>query len=198
MAVESEITRIFRAIREGHPNSSNDLFPLVYTELRKLAEARLRRETPGQTLQPTALVHEVFLRLVAPEDQQDWNNLGHFFSAAANAMRRILIDSARKKKSLKRGGGVNRLELEVEELAFAFDDEQLIRLDEALERLAIEDPIKAQVIELRFFGGMSIEQTCEVLKISRSTHHRYWSYARAWLFLQLSDGESESKPTLDL
>ena len=197
MAIKSEITRILQAIREGQPNSSNDLFPLVYVELRKLAEARLKREQPGQTLQPTALVHEVFLRLVAPDDQQDWSSIAHFFSAAANAMRRILIDNARKKKSQKRGGDVNRLEIAVEELALVFDDDQLIQLDEALKLLAIEEPVKAQLIELRFFGGMSVEQACEVLQISRSTQHRYWSYARAWLFLQLSDDESPSKQSLE-
>ena len=186
---ESEITRIFRSIREGRPNSSNELFPLVYLELRKLAEARLKREEPGQTLQPTALVHEVFLRLVAPDDQQDWENLGHFFSAAANAMRRILIESARKKSSLKRGGDRNRIEIEVDELALAFDDEQLIKLDDALAKMVIEEPDKARLIELRFFGGMSVEQTCEVLKISRATFHRHWNSARAWLFLQMSDDE---------
>ncbi len=187
MSEQNEITRIFRAIREGHPNSSNELFPLVYSELRKLAEAKLKRELPGQTLQPTALVHEVFLRLVAPNDQHDWDNIGHFFSAAANAMRRILIDTARKKNSLKRGGDCKRLEIEVDEMAIEFDDDELIRLDEALEKLASEDPIKARVVELRFFGGMSVEQSCEILKISRATHHRYWTFARAWLFLQLTD-----------
>ncbi len=187
MSDTSEITRIFSAIREGRPNSSNELFPLVYAELRKLAEAKLKREMPGQTLQPTALVHEVFLRLVAPNDQRDWDSIGHFFSAAANAMRRILIDTARKKNSLKRGGDCNRLEIEVDELAFNFDDEELIRLDEALEKFACEDPIKAQLVELRFFGGMSVEQSCEILKISRATHHRYWNFARAWLFLQLTN-----------
>ncbi len=187
MSEQNEITRILRAIREGHPNSSNELFPLVYSELRKLAEAKLKRELPGQTLQPTALVHEVFLRLVAPNDQHDWDNIGHFFSAAANAMRRILIETARKKNSLKRGGDCKRLEIEVDEMAIEFDDEELIRLDEALEKLAREDPIKAKVVELRFFGGMSVEQSCEILKISRATQHRYWTFARAWLFLQLTD-----------
>ena len=191
---ESEITRIFRAIREGQSNSSNELFPLVYAELRKLAQARLKHETPGQTLQPTALVHEVFLRLVAPDDQQDWENLGHFFAAAAHAMRRILIENARKKNSLKRGGDRNRVEIEVDELALEFDDEQLIRLDDALAKMVIEEPEKAKLIELRFFGGMSVEQSCEVLMISRATFHRHWNSARAWLFLQMSDDE-ESQET---
>ena len=176
----------------GEPGSSNELFRLVYAELHKLAAARLKHERPGQTLQPTALVHEVFLRLVAPNEDQSWDSVPHFFSAAASAMRRILIDNARKKHSLKRGGDYNKVEFSLEEVAVEFDDEHLIRLDEALAKLAEQDPIKAKLIELRFFGGLTVEQSCEALGISRATANRYWNYARAWLFLQVSEnGESE-------
>ena len=176
----------------GESGSSNELFGLVYAELHKLAAARLKHERPGQTLQPTALVHEVFLRLVAPNEDQSWDSVPHFFSAAASAMRRILIDNARKKHSLKRGGNYNKVEFSLEEVAVEFDDEHLIRLDEALAKLAEQDPIKAKLIELRFFGGLTVEQSCEALGISRATANRYWNYARAWLFLQVSEnGESE-------
>ncbi len=171
----------------GKQSTSDELFPQVYAELRKLAALRLKHEQSGHTLQPTALVHEVFLRLVAPSNHQNWQNTAHFFSAAAIAMRRILIENARRKKSLKRGGDRDRVEIEMDDLATEFNDDQLVRLDEALERLAVEDPVKAKLIELRFFGGMSVEQSCEILGISRATSHRYWNYARAWLFVQLSD-----------
>ena len=187
MLEQNEVTRILKAIRAGDQNSSNDLLPLVYNELRKLAESKLRHERPGQTLQPTALVHEVFLRLIHSEDQQDWESTSHFFAAAANAMRRILIDNARKRGSQKRGGDLVRVEVEIDEMPIDFDDSHLLRLDEALEKLAKENPIQSQLIELRFFGGLTIEQSCEILKISRATASRYWNHARAWLFLQLTD-----------
>jgi RNA polymerase sigma factor (TIGR02999 family) len=176
----------------GELASSNELFQLVYDELHKLAAARLKHERPGQTLQPTALVHEVFLRLVVPNENQMWDNIPHFFSAAASAMRRVLIDNARKKHSLKRGGDHQKIEFSLEEVAVEFGDEHLIRLDEALAKLAEQDPVKAKLIELRFFGGLTVEQSCEALGISRATANRYWNYARAWLFLQVSEnGESE-------
>ena len=187
MSDKCEITRILKAIREGKRESSDELFPLVYAELRKLAAARFRHERPGQTLQPTALVHEVYLRLIAKEDHQDWGSTAHFFAAAANAMRRILIENARKKQSLKRGKDFVRVELESSEQAIDFDDDHLVRLDDALSKLAEKNPIEAKLIELRFFGGLSVEQSCEILKISRATSARYWNHARAWLFLQLSD-----------
>lgn len=187
MSDERDLSDSVETIPQGSILSSNELFPLVYGELRKLAAAKLLREKSGLTLQPTALVHEVFLRLVAPNDQQHWDSVAHFFAAAANAMRRILIENARKKQSLKRGGDLVRVEITIDEVAMDFDDHHLIRLDEALERLAKEDPDKAKLIELRFFGGMTVEQSCELLGISKATSHRYWNYARAWLFLQLSD-----------
>ncbi len=181
--------------RSSEPSSSNELFGLVYSELHKLAAARLKHERPGQTLQPTALVHEVFLRLVAPNEQQSWDSVPHFFSAAASAMRRILIDNARKKQSLKRGGDRNKVEFALEEVAVELDDEYLIRLDEALVKLAEQDPTKAKLIELRFFGGLTVEQACETLQISRATANRYWNYARAWLFLQVSENSSSDQPS---
>lgn len=187
MTEENNAAQNLHMLQRGKQNTSDELFPLVYSELRKLAASKLKHEQAGHTLQPTALVHEVFLRLVAPNDQQNWQNTAHFFSAAATAMRRILIENARKKQSLKRGGDRDRVEIAMDDLAMDFDDEQLVCLDEALERLAAEDPIKAKLIELRFFGGMSVEQSCEILGISRATSHRYWNYARAWLFVQLSD-----------
>ena len=185
MSEVDQITGILKAIGRGEANSSEQLFPLVYAELHKLAVSRLKHETPGQTLQPTALVHEVFLRLVAPSEQPNWDNVGHFFGAAANAMRRILIENARKKQSLKRGGDRARVEMPIDDVMVDFDDERLLRLDEALFKLAQEDPIKAKLVELRFFGGLGVDQACEVLKISRATAHRYWNYARAWLFMEI-------------
>ncbi len=187
MLEQNEVTRILREIRNGDLKSSHELLPLVYTELRKLAESKFRHERPGQTLQPTALVHEVFLRLIHSSDQQDWQSKSHFFAAAANAMRRILIENARRRGSQKRGGDHVRVEVEIDAIPIDFDHSHLIRLDEALDKLAKENPTQAQLIELRFFGGMSIEQSCEILKISRATASRYWNHARAWLFLQLTD-----------
>lgn len=187
MLEQNEVTRILKSIRAGDRSSSNELLPLVYNELRRLAESKFRHERPGQTLQPTALVHEAFIRLIHSDDQQDWESTSHFFAAAAIAMRRILIDSARKRNSQKRGGYLVRVEVEIDEMPLDFGDSHLLRLDEALEKLAIENPTQSQLIELRFFGGLTIEQACEILKISRATAARYWNHARAWLFLQLTD-----------
>jgi RNA polymerase sigma factor (TIGR02999 family) len=191
MSNSSHITQILKAIESGEPNSAEKLFPLVYQELRALAVAKLRNERVGHTLQPTALVHEVFIRLISPQDHQNWDNLGHFFSAAANAMRRILIENARKKYSLKRGGDRDRVDVSMDELEIAIDDDRLIKLDEALDELAKQDPVKAKLVELRFFGGLDIQQTCQVLKISRATANRYWSFAKAWLFLKISEQSSQ-------
>lgn len=186
MSEASRITEILQSIARGDVGSSEKLFPLVYEELHKLAVVRMKHEKPGHTLQPTALVHEVFLRLVAPGEQNNWDNVGHFFGAAANAMRRILIENARKKSSIKRGGDRTRVEMPIDGGMVDFDDDQLIQLDAALVKLAAEDPIKARLIELRFFGGLGMDQASEVLKISRATAHRYWKFARAWLFLEIS------------
>lgn len=187
------VTRILEAIDAGDPRASSELLPLVYQELRKLAEARLRHERPGQTLQATALVHEVFLRLVGPDTDvsngtgRSWDNKGHFFAAAAEAMRRILIDRAREKGTIKRGGGLGRANLDLQSLSLDAIPEELLDLDEALTRLALEDQQKANLVKLRFFAGMNRTQAASALGISTATADRHWAYARAWLFKELSE-----------
>jgi RNA polymerase sigma factor (TIGR02999 family) len=176
----NEITRIFSAIEQGDPRAADELLPLVYTELRRRAAQRLSREAPGQTLQATALVHEAYLRLVSGEDP-GWNGRGHFFAAAAEAMRRILIERARRVQSLRRGGDRNRLDLDQADLAAPERSEDLLALDEALDQLAIKDARKAELIKLRYFAGLTMEQAAEILGISVATAHRDWNYARAWL-----------------
>ncbi len=166
----SEVTRILSAIEQGDPHAAKQLLPLVYDELRKLAAQRLAQEKPGQTLQPTALVHEAYLRLVGSDQDARWTSRGHFIAAAAEAMRRILIDHARKKQTQKRGGGLHRE-----------PDDELLALDEALHKLAVEDPEKARLVELRYFAGLTGEEAAQVLGISPSTADRHWAYARAWL-----------------
>jgi RNA polymerase sigma factor (TIGR02999 family) len=170
------------------PRTADELFPLVYTELRQLAAARLDHERPGQTLQPTALVHEVYLRITGSDRPQNWESQGHLFAAAAEAMRRILVESARRKGRQKRGGQFRRVDLSVDEFSAQMDDEELESLDAALDRLEAIDPVKARLVVMRFFGGMSIEQACEVLGISRTTAHRYWAFARAWLYREMTRG----------
>jgi RNA polymerase sigma factor (TIGR02999 family) len=186
----SEVTRILSAIEAGDPHAAGQLLPLVYDELRNLAAAKLAQEKPGQTLQATALVHEAYLRLVDAETVQRWNSRGHFFAAAAEAMRRILIDSARKKQRPKHGGDRRRLELG--ELALAPDDraEDLLALDEALSKLAEQEPIKAELVKLRYFAGLSLEQAAVCLGISPATAKRYWAVARAWLYAALSGDDT--------
>jgi len=175
----SEVTRILSAIEQGDAKAAAQLLPLVYEELRKLAAARLAHEKPGQTLQATALVHEAYLRLVGEEGCRSFKDRSHFFAAAATAMRRILIDSARHKQTHKRGGGLQRRELDG--LAAPEPEAQLLALDEALHKLAQADPLKARLIELRYFAGLSADQAAQVLGISPSTADRHWAYARAWL-----------------
>lgn len=187
-----EITRILKDIEAGRSLASNELFPLVYAELRRLAAARIQNERPGQTLQPTALVHEVFLRMVAPDCQQKWKSVGHFFAAAAESMRRILIENARRKNRQKRGGGQQRVSLDLEKLGQPLDDECLLSLDEALEQLSELDPVKSRLVVMRYFGGMTVEQACEVLEISRATAHRHWTFARAWLFDRITALDREN------
>jgi RNA polymerase sigma factor (TIGR02999 family) len=185
----ADVTQILNAIEQGDPLAAEQLLPLVYAELRKLATQKLAGEKPGQTLQATALVHEAYLRLVNVEKVQNWNNRGHFFAAAAEAMRRILVDSARRKKRTKHGGDRDRVEIELAKLPTGqthFDADELLALEEALEKLHEHDPVKAKLVTLRYFGGMTIEQAAEVLNISRVTAHRYWTYARAWLHKQIS------------
>ncbi len=181
----SDVTRILSAIERGDTKATDQLLPLVYEELRVLAAQRLSHESPGQTLQATALVHEAYLRLVGAEPQ-NWANRGHFFKAAAEAMRRILIDNARRKKSLKRGG--DRRPVDLDE-SLAVDDasraEDMLALDEALAKLAGQDPAKAELVKLRYFAGLTIEQAAKALDISHATAERYWDYARSWLRVEI-------------
>ena len=188
----SEVTRILSAIEQGDPHAAGQLLPLVYDELRKLAAQRMAQEKPGQTLDATALVHEAYLRLMGPSVGQPWNSRGHFFAAAAEAMRRILIEQARRKRRLRHGGGRQRLNLDDVELAAPATDDSLLALDEALERLAGEEPEVAQVVKLRYFAGLTIQQTAAALGIAVRTANRHWAYARAWLYQQLEpSGSSE-------
>jgi RNA polymerase sigma factor (TIGR02999 family) len=181
----SDVTGILSAIEQGDPHAAEQLLPLVYDELRRLAAARLAQEGPGLTLQATALVHEAYLRLVDVEQAQHFNSKGHFFAAAAEAMRRILVDGARRRGAQKRGGGLERVSLpELAEPA-AGEPVDLLALDEALGRLEALHPDKAQVVKLRFFAGCTLEQTAQALGIARATAERHWAWARAWLFGQL-------------
>jgi RNA polymerase sigma factor (TIGR02999 family) len=182
----SDVTQILSAIEQGNPQAAEKLLPLVYAELRQLAAQRLAQEKPGQTLQATALVHEAYVRLVGVAKVQEWNSRGHFFSAAAEAMRRILVDSARRKKRLKHGGDRERVDVELADLPTSMSSDQLVALDDAIERLKQEDPVKAQLVNLRYFAGMTIEQAAEAMGIARVTAHRYWTYARAWLYQQIT------------
>jgi RNA polymerase sigma factor (TIGR02999 family) len=181
----SEVTRILHALKHGDPDAAGRLLPLVYDELRRLAARQLAREKPGQTLQATALVHEAYLRLAGKDAPQGWDSRGHFFAAAAEAMRRILVENARRKKRQKRGGDLRRVDLPLDEAASAARSDDLLALDEALELLAREDPQKAELVKLRFFAGLSVEEAARCLGISRATADRYWAYARAWLYERL-------------
>ncbi len=175
----SHVTRILRAVEQGDPSAAEQLLPLVYDELRKLAAEKMAQENPGQTLQATALVHEAYLRLVGSETRRTYRDRSHFFASAATAMRRILVDSARAKRSDKRGGGRHRERLE--DMAAPLPDDELLALHEALGKLAVEDPLKAQLVELRYFGGLTGDQAADVLGISPSSADRHWAFARAWL-----------------
>jgi RNA polymerase sigma factor (TIGR02999 family) len=184
----ADVTQILQDIEQGDPHAAEQLLPLVYDELRKLAAARMADERPGQTLQATALVHEAFLRLVDAEKAPRWESRGHFFAAAAEAMRRILIDQARRKQSQKRGGNLKRGELDAGALvAGATDDaaEDLLALDEALQQFESEDPAKARLVKLRYFAGLSLAQAAAALGISTATAKRHWVYARSWLYGKL-------------
>ncbi len=177
----TEVTRILSAIEQGDSHAAEQLLPLVYDELRKLAANRMAEEKPGQTLQPTALVHEAYLRLVDTAKVQHWNSRGHFFAAAAEAMRRILIGNARRKHALKRGGQAQRLDLDAIELADQPADDKLLALEDALVRLTAKDPVKAELVKLRYFAGLTNQEAAGMLGISTATAERYWTYARAWL-----------------
>jgi RNA polymerase sigma factor (TIGR02999 family) len=187
----SEVTRILSAIERGDVRAVDELFPLVYQELRQLATQRMQQEKPGQTLQATALVHEAYLRLV-DGDEQHWSGRGHFFSAAAEAMRRILIENARRKQSLKYGGDMRKVDLNEVDLGSKVPSEDLIALDEALEKLSNEDKISADLIKLRFFVGLTLEQASGILGIPRRTADRNWAYARAWLYKEINKGDKNT------
>ncbi len=182
----SDVTRILTAIEQGDPQTAEQLLPFVYDELRKLAARRLKQEKPGQTLQATALVHEAYLRLVHAAKIQLWDSRGHFFAAAAEAMRRILLNRARDKKRDKRGGDRLRVDLDHIEVALDTGDEQLIALDDALTQFAEEDPDAARLVNLRFFAGLTLRDAAVCLGLSQRTAERQWSYARAWLYARLS------------
>jgi RNA polymerase sigma factor (TIGR02999 family) len=181
----NEVTRILSTTDPGDPYGAEQLLPLVYDELRKLAAQHLAREQPGQTLQATALVHEAYLRLVDTDKVQHWDGRSHFFAAAAKAMRRILIDRAREKGRAKRGGKRQRLDIDALNLATTATPDQLLALDDALARLAAEDPTCARVVELRYFAGLTVDEAGQALRISTTTAYRHWNYARAWLYNEL-------------
>ena len=183
----SEVTSIVSAIEHGDPHAAEQLLPLVYEELRKLAAQKLAQERPGQTLQATALVHDAYLRLVEVNEVQHWDSRGHFFAAAAEAMRRILIDNARRKRRPKHGGDRRRVDLDAAASVADVPAEDLLALDEALTKLAAEEPIKAKLVTLRLFAGLSVPEAAKVLGLATRTAERYWTYARVWLYAELND-----------
>jgi RNA polymerase sigma factor (TIGR02999 family) len=190
----TDVTRLLSAIEQGDPQAARQLLPLVYDELRQLAAQKLAHERPGQTLQATALVHEAYLRLVGTGDEPRWDGRAHFFAAAAEAMRRILVESARRKHRLKRGGDRQRVDLQAVEAAASDRSEDLLALDEALELLAAEDRQKADLVKLRYFAGLSVAEAACCLGLSRATADRYWAYARAWLYDRLrTSGDSAAE-----
>ena len=187
----NEVTRIINAIEQGDPQATERLLPLVYEELRVLAAQKLSHEQPGQTLQATALVHEAYIRLIGSE-AQDWDSRGHFFKAAAEAMRRILVDNARRKKSEKRGGKQQKVDLENLSIVVKTPPDDIVDLGEALTSLAREDPDVAELVKLRYFGGLTLEQAARVLGISRRTAGRHWNYARLWLYREMAKGDEQT------
>lgn len=184
----SDVTRIIEAVVAGHASPTDDLLPVIYEDLRGIASQKLSRESNDHTLQPTALVHEAYMRLVSSKSD-NWENRAHFFGAAAEAMRRILIDHARKKRRLKRGGKGKKFELDEQALVQNTDSDDLLALDEALSELELLDKEKAELVKLRFFGGMSMPEAAKVLGIPPRTADRYWAYARAWLHRHVSEQE---------
>ena len=187
----SDVTQILVAIDRGDVRAADKLLPVVYQELRRLAAQQMNKESPGQTLQATALVHEAYLRLVGAKGR-NWDGRAHFFAAAAEAMRRILIDNARRKKRLMHGGDRKKVTLNEAEFVIDAPSDDLIALDEALKKLTIEDPVKAELVKLRYFAGLTVEEAAKMLKISRATADRYWSYARAWLFHEMTEDSGET------
>jgi RNA polymerase sigma factor (TIGR02999 family) len=187
----NDVTRILAAIEHGEPHATEQLFPLVYDELRKLAAAKLAQEKPGQTLQATALVHEAYIRLVDVGTAQRWESRKHFFAASAEAMRRILVEQARRKRRQKHGGSLGRVDLDEAQWITLATPEQMLAVDEALSKLAQEDPTAAEIVKLRYFAGVSLEEAAELLGIHRATAYRHWAYARAWI---RADVRSDSSP----
>jgi RNA polymerase sigma factor (TIGR02999 family) len=188
----TDVTRILSAIEQGDPHAAEQLLPLVYDELRRLAAQKLAQEKPGQTLEATALVHEAYIRLVAmPSAGQAraWEGRGHFFAAAAEAMRRILVENARRKGRHKHGGGLPRVDMELASIASPMPDDNLLALDDAMTRLAAEDPVRARLVELRFFAGLNNDEAARILGISGVTAKRYWRHARAWLHREVGKGD---------
>jgi RNA polymerase sigma factor (TIGR02999 family) len=180
----SDVTRILDRVHEGDPTAAEELLPLVYQELRKLAAHRMAQELPGQTLQPTALVHEAWLRLIGAEDVK-WSDRAHFFGAAAEAMRRILIENARRKRAQRHGGGQAKLDINLIEVAAVARDDELQAVDEALEKFTARDKQKAELVKLRYFAGFTTEEAAEILGISVPTADRWWTYSRAWLYKEI-------------
>jgi len=189
----NDVTQFLARMEAGDPTAARDLLPLVYDELRKLASQRMSAERPGQTLDATGLVHEAWLRLVGPRDGQHWNGRGHFFGAAAEAMRRILIESARRKRGPQRGGGWRRVELNDDDPANSVRaDDELLAVDEVLTRFAEHDPAAAELVKLRYFAGLSMDETADALGMSRATAYRQWSYAKAWMRRALDEQNVDS------
>lgn len=185
----AQLTQLLDAAKRGDPQAAQQLLPLVYDELRGLAAQQLAHEAPGQTLQPTALVHEAYLSLVGPADGARWQDRGHFFAAAAQAIRHILVDNARRKRRPKHGGGRQRVDLDDDISALPAGENDLLALDEALTRLAEQDPEAAAVVQVRYFAGLSVEEAAQSLGISRATAYRHWTFARAWLLQELAGDE---------
>ncbi|HUG66886.1 MAG TPA: ECF-type sigma factor [Pirellulaceae bacterium] len=185
----TDVTTILSAIEQGDPSAAEQLLPLVYDELRKLAAAKIAEEKPGQTLQATGLVHEAYIRLVDVTKAQHWDSQGHFFAAAAEAMRRILVERARRKGTLKRGGNQQRIDLDDVELTLAAPSDDVLAIDEALTRLAQKHPEKAALVQLRYFAGLTGDDAARAIGISPATADRYWTFARAWLYRELADGD---------
>jgi RNA polymerase sigma factor (TIGR02999 family) len=190
----NEVTRILDAVGQGDPLAAGQLLPLVYDELRRLAAQRLAQEKPGQTLEATALVHEAYLRLVGQREERHWNGRNHFFAAAAEAMRRILVETARRKQGPKHGGRLHRIDADLNLVATQAPEGDLLALDEALTKLARESPARAELVKLRFFAGLTVSEAAGVLGISLATAERYWTYARTWLYAELSSAE-DSPPS---
>ena len=189
----ADVTQLLSAIEHGDPHAAGQLLPLVYDELRKLAAHRLSQERPGQTLDATALVHEAFLRLVSPVDAPRWDGRGHFFAAAAEAMRRILIENARRKQRPRHGGHLRRVELDLDAAAAPLSSPELLALDEALTRLEQESPARAELVKLRFFAGLTVPEAALALGISVATAERYWTYARTWLYAELRSSDDPAR-----